>query len=87
MAVNVTERTIGRTGDARLSTYSTAPMGARMFYEMARRFGWQVEQRKTPDFPGETATITAELDPPIPLRPGDVHAIVERACAPVGRCS
>ena len=77
MAVSVRERNIGRSGDPRLSTYSTAPMGARMFYETAQRFGWRAEQRKTPDFPGDTSAITAVLDPPVPLRPADVHALLD----------
>jgi hypothetical protein len=81
MAINVRQRNVGRTGDPRLSTYSTAPMGGRMFYEMAQRFGWQVEQRKTPDFSSDTATITAELDPPVPLRSVEVHALLDRVRA------
>ncbi|HXD22768.1 MAG TPA: DUF4350 domain-containing protein [Gemmatimonadaceae bacterium] len=77
MAVNVRERNIGRTGDPRLSAFSTAPMGARMFYEMAQRFGWDADRRKTPDVVPDTTTITAELDPPVPLRPADVHALLD----------
>ena len=77
MAVNVPQRNIGRSGDPRLSTYSAAPMGARIFYEMVHRFGWRVEQRKTDDFPSDTETITAVLDPPVPLQSADVHALLD----------
>ena len=81
MAVNIRQRTVGRAGDARLSTYSTAPMGARMFYETVQRFGWKAEQGKTPDFPSDTGTVTAVLDPPVPLRGPDVHALLDRVRA------
>ena len=52
-----------------------------MFYEMAQRFGWRVEQRKTPDFPSDTGTVIAVLDPPVPLRSTDVHALLDRVRA------
>ena len=81
MAINVPQQNVGRSGDPRLSTYSAAPMGGRMFYEMAQRFGWQVEQRKTPDVPSDTGTITAVLDPPVPLVAADVHALLDRVRA------
>ena len=70
--------TVGRGGDSRLSTYSTAPMGAKLFYEMAQRLGWSVEQHRTADWPADTDAIIAELDPVVPLRVTDVHALLER---------
>jgi hypothetical protein len=79
MAVNVPQENIGRSGDPRLTTYSTGPMGAKMFYEMAHRFGWQVEQRKAPDLPDDTSAIIAVLDPVVPLRGPEVHALLEHA--------
>ena len=81
MAVNVAQRTVGRSGDPRLSTYSTQPLGARMFYETARRFGWRVEQRKTADLPAEPGTVTAVLDPVVPLRGPEVHALLDHVRA------
>ena len=41
-AVLTPEMVGGRTGDARLTTYSTSPQGARWIYEVASRFGWSV---------------------------------------------
>ena len=68
----------GRTGDARLTTYSTEPQGARLFYELTQRLGWNVEQRQTADFPAGVGTIVAVLDPVVPLRSTEVHALLER---------
>jgi hypothetical protein len=79
MAVNVSQPNVGRSGDSRLTTFSSAPMGGRMFYEMAQRLGWRVEQRKTPDLPADTEAIVAVLDPVIQLRGPEVHALLEHA--------
>jgi hypothetical protein len=68
----------GRGGDSRLTTYSTSPMGGRMFYDLAQRLGWQVEQRRTAGWPADTDAIIAELDPVVPLRMTDVHQLLER---------
>ncbi len=68
----------GRGGDSRLTTYSTAPMGGRIFYDLARRLGWNVEQRRTADWPADSDAIITELDPVVPLRSTDVHALLER---------
>ncbi len=70
--------TAGRSGDARLTTYSSAPMGGRMFMDLAQRLGWRAEQRRTPDWPADTDLIIAELDPAVPLRTIEVHALLER---------
>src|SRR4030081_268791 len=43
------DQVAGRTGNSRLSTYSTEPQGAHLFYELAQRLGWHVEQRRTPE--------------------------------------
>ena len=71
------DRLAGRTGDPRLSSYSAAPQGARLFYELARRLGWQVEQRRTPEFIAAPDVIHAVLDPRVPLRMGEAHALLE----------
>ena len=68
----------GRTGDARLSTYSTEPQGARLFYEMSQRLGWNVEQQKLASLPSDTSTTIALLDPAVELRASDTHALLER---------
>jgi hypothetical protein len=79
MAINVPQPNVGRSGDPRLTTFSSAPMGARMFYEMAQRLGWRVEQRKTPGVPSDTDAIVAVLDPVVPLRGPEVHALLQHA--------
>ena len=79
MAINMPQANVGRSGDSRLSTFSSAPMGGRMFYEMAQRFGWSVEQRKTPGLPADTRAIVAVLDPVVPLRGPEVHELLEHA--------
>lgn len=68
----------GRGGDSRLTTFSTSPMGGRIFHDLARRLGWSVEQRRTPDWPADSGAIITELDPVVPLRATDVHALLER---------
>jgi hypothetical protein len=72
------QQTIGRSGDSRLSTYSTAPMGGRMLYEMAQRLGWNAEQSREAGWPADSDAIIAELDPVVPLRAADVHTLLER---------
>jgi hypothetical protein len=78
VALLTPQATTGRNGDARVSTYSTAPMGGRLFYETLRRLGWSVEQHVTRDWPADTDAIIAELAPGVPLRSTDVHALLER---------
>ena len=34
-----------RSGDSRLSTLSAAPLGARLFHDLAQRLGWRTERR------------------------------------------
>lgn len=71
------ERIVGRTGDARLTTYSTEPQGAQLFYEMAQRLGWRVERRTTAALIPGTTAIHAVLDAPLPPRMSEVHALLE----------
>jgi hypothetical protein len=73
------DRIAGRTGNTRLSTYSTEPQGAQLLYEMAHRLGWRVEQRRTAELPApDPAVIHALLDPVVPLRMGEMHALLEQ---------
>jgi hypothetical protein len=71
------ERIVGRTGDDRLTTYSTQPQGAQLFYELAQRLGWVVRRREGSTLPGGTGIIHAVLDPPIDLRIAEVHELLE----------
>jgi Domain of unknown function (DUF4350) len=78
VAVLTPEATTARSGDARLTTYSTSSQGAKGFYELAGRLGWHVERQKergTPAF--DSTTIRALLAPPLPLPPTEVHRVLE----------
>ncbi|MGH7653407.1 MAG: DUF4350 domain-containing protein [Gemmatimonadaceae bacterium] len=81
MAATVRQNEFGRNGDQRLSTHSTSPMGAQMFYETVQRFGWTAVRWELPDLPPDTAAIVAVLDPPLPLRATDVHALLQHVRA------
>ena len=72
------QATVGRGGDPRLSSYSSAPMGGKIFFEMASRLGWRVEQSKSPVWPADTDAVIAVLAPVVPIRATDVHALLER---------
>ncbi len=78
VALVAPQATFGRTGDARASSYSTEPQGARLFYELTQRLGWDVEQRKVAALPADTNTIIAMLDPIVPMRASDAHELLER---------
>lgn len=68
----------GRSGDGRLTTYSTKAMGAGMFYEIAERLGWRVDRRKAARPPDGADVIHAVLDPSVQLRMTDAHELLER---------
>ncbi len=67
----------GRSGDSRLTTFSTGPQGARLFYELANRLGWKADRRITPAVPDDPATIQAVLAPVEPLTMAEVHALLQ----------
>lgn len=67
----------GRTGDPRLTTYSAAPQGAELFYELAGRLGWKTERHLVPGVTDDPGTIHAVLAPPQPLRTVEVHALLD----------
>ena len=77
-ALMTPQATVGRGGDTRLSTFSTAPMGGKIFLETAKRLGWSVEQSKSPEWPADTEAIIAVLSPAVPIKATDVHALLER---------
>ena len=72
----------GRTGDARLTTYSAEAQGAKLLYELASRFGWRVE-RWTDATPiaADDRTIIAVLDPVEPPGAIQTHRILEQVRA------
>jgi hypothetical protein len=77
VALLAPDQIAGRTGNSRLSTISTEPQGAKLFYELSQRLGWQVEQRRTPDVTPSASVIHAVLDPAAPLRMSEAHALLE----------
>jgi hypothetical protein len=72
------QATVGRGGDPRLSSYSSAPMGGKIFFETANRLGWRVAQSKSPAWPADTGVVVAVLAPVVPIKATDVHALLER---------
>jgi hypothetical protein len=79
VALLTPEQSVGRSGDARLSSHLAGPMGARALYETAGRFGFVVSQRDLTPLPGPATgtTIHAVLAPPIELTDAEAHAYLE----------
>ena len=69
----------GRTGDARLTTYSAEAQGAKLLYELASRLGWHVE-RWTDASPiaANERTVMAVLDPVESPGTIETHRILEQ---------
>ena len=79
VALLTPEDTGGRTGDARLTSRSTAPQGAAALYALAGRLGWQPTQRLTDSIPlGDTTSVHLVLDPPITPSATETHEILDR---------
>ena len=72
----------GRTGDARLTTYSAEAQGAKLLYELASRLGWHVE-RWTDAAPiaADDRTVMAILAPVEPPGVIETHEILDRVRA------
>ena len=71
--------TNGRSGDPRLTTYSTQPQGAGIFYQLAGRLGWVTSRRLTPDVVPDSTAIQAVLAPAVALRVTEIHALLDAA--------
>jgi hypothetical protein len=71
------DRQSGRSGDSRLSTYVSQPLGAGLFYQLAGRLGWAVARRTTPGVTGDPAVIHAVLAPVEHMRITEVHGLLE----------
>jgi hypothetical protein len=69
----------GRTGDGRLTTYSSEPQGAKLLYELASRLGWHVE-RWTDATPvaADDHTVVAMLAPVEPPGAIETHQMLDR---------
>ena len=66
-----------RTGDGRLSTLSSAPLGARLLLELSGRLGWEPERRMTATLDSTPGLVQAVLEPVIALRSTETHALLE----------
>ena len=70
-----------RSGDPRLSTLSSAPLGARLLYDLAQRLGWRTERRLVGGFAADPGNIQAVLAPVIPLRTTEAHLLLQHVRA------
>ncbi|MCE9602653.1 MAG: hypothetical protein K8S21_10665 [Gemmatimonadetes bacterium] len=70
-----------RSGDPRLSTLSSAPLGARLFHDLAQRLGWRTERRLIATFDADPGSIQAVLAPLIPLRSTEAHLLLDHVRA------
>jgi hypothetical protein len=60
-----------------LSSYSAAPGGARISFELAKRLGWSVERRLTPlDSIVDTITVHAVIGPTSDLGAKEIHRLL-----------
>lgn len=66
----------GREGDPRLSSTSTQPLGAKLFYELAARLGYQTQRATSGAIPLQGSAIVAILDPTVALTPLEVHDVL-----------
>lgn len=80
-ALLVKTPTTGRDGDPRLTTRSTDPLGAKLFYELAGRMGYTTLRTSDATFPKGEQTILAVLDPVLDLNPLEVHDMLEHVRA------
>lgn len=66
----------GRDGDPRLSTTSTDPLGAQLFYELAGTFGFETRREVTPLVPNDSGIIFAVFDPTVEIDPTEAHQML-----------
>jgi len=60
-----------------LSSYSVAPGGARLSFELAKRFGWSVQRRLTPlDSAVDRTTVHAVIGPSSDLGAKEIHRLL-----------
>ncbi|HEX5973257.1 MAG TPA: DUF4350 domain-containing protein, partial [Gemmatimonadaceae bacterium] len=82
VALLTPEPTLGRIGDARLSSHLTGSLGAGALARVAERFGFHVVARDTAAVPDSTTppghTIHAVLAPPLEVMPWEAQQYLER---------
>lgn len=67
----------GRSGDPRLSAFSTDPLGARLLHDLAGRMGWRVTRARTNPVPPTADAVLAVLDPTEAITPAEAHAMLQ----------
>jgi hypothetical protein len=68
-----------------LSSYSAAPGGARLSFELAKRLGWSVQRRLTPlDSVVDPATVHAVIAPSSDLGAKEIHRLLNDVRAGAG---
>ena len=82
VALLTPEPTLGRVGDARLSSHLTGSLGAGALARTAERFGFQVSARDSSPVPDSAraagGSIHAVLAPPIDVTPWEAHQYLQR---------
>ena len=69
---------IGRTGDERLSSFSTEPQGAAGLYQTAARLGWRPSRLTTAYAETlDSSAVYLVLDPPQPVTGSETHRLLE----------
>jgi hypothetical protein len=85
VALLTPEPTLGRVGDARLSSHLTGSLGAAALARTAERFGFQVSARETSPVPDSTKaaghTIHAVLAPPLIITDWEAQQYMQRVRA------
>lgn len=81
LALLTPQPSLGRMGDARLTSHLAGSLNARLLAETAERFGFDVVRRDTVAAPATDAprgrTIHAVLAPPMPISGQEAHAYLE----------
>ena len=79
VAVVTPQTASGRMGDSRLSSHLSGALGARLFMETARRFGFHATQRDSEPAPGPSdgRTVHAVLAPSTPVTREDAHRYLD----------
>ena len=79
VALLTPEQIAGRSGDARLTSRSTAPQGAAALFELSRRLGWRPSERTVDSIASaDTTAVHLVLDPVIPPSGLETHEILDR---------
>jgi uncharacterized protein DUF4350 len=82
VALLTPEPTLGRVGDARLSSHLTGSLGAGALARTAERFGFVVSARDSSPVPDSMTaaghTIHAVLAPPLEITPWEAHQYMQR---------